>query len=82
MEEKNKEGCCKDEHRHFKLKIDHQKTKIAQFINQVFTASLAVPVIDFRFHSSIIGTESYPICHAPPDTRKERLHIFHCVFLI
>ena len=82
MEEKDKEGCCKDEHKHFKLKVDHQKANAAQFINQVITPALFVPVIDFSFHSSIISTESYPTCHAPPDIGNEKLHVLHCVFLI
>lgn len=82
MEEKDKEGCCKDEHKHFKLKADHHKTDIARFINLVTTPGLSEPVIDVSFHSILNSNESYPTCHAPPDIGNEKLHVLHCVFLI
>ena len=82
MGEKDKNGCCKDEHKHFKLKTDHQKANAAQFINLVNTPLLPVPVIDFSFHSILHIYESYPTYHAPPDIGNEKLHVLHCVFLI
>ncbi len=82
MEEKDKDGCCKDEHKHFKLKTDHQKADVAQFISLATTPILSEPIIDFSFQSSINITENYPTCHAPPDIDSERLHVLHCVFLI
>jgi hypothetical protein len=82
MDEKDKDGCCKDEHKHFKLKTDHQKTNVAEFINLVIAPALAVPAVDFTFHPSINSTESYPTCHAPPDIGKNKLHVLHCLFLI
>ena len=82
MDEKDKEGCCKDEHKHFKLETDHQKTNGAQFINFIITPDLSLPVLDITFPSSINITESDPACHAPPDIAKYRLHVLHCLFLI
>jgi hypothetical protein len=83
MVEKDKEGaCCKDEHKHFKLKVDHQKADTAQFIDLVNSPVVSVPVIDFGLHSSIKISENYPTCHAPPDIGKSTLHILNCVFLI
>ena len=82
MDEKDKEGCCKDEHKHFKLKADHQKTNVAQFVNLVITPALADPALDFTFYPSINIPESYPACHAPPDIGKNRLHVLHGIFLI
>ena len=82
MEEKDNSGCCKDEHKHFKLKVDHQKADVIQFINLVTTPALSVPVIDFSFQSAINIAENYPACHAPPDIHRDRLYILHCIFLI
>lgn len=82
MEEKDKDGCCKDEHKHFKLKADHQKANVTQFLNIVTAPALSEPLIDCRFHSILCINESYPTCHAPPDIDNERLHVLHCVFLI
>lgn len=82
MEEKGKDGCCKDEHKHFKLKTDHQKAYVAQLINLVTTPALIESVIDFRLHSILNINESYPTCHAPPDIGNKKLHVLHCVFLI
>ena len=82
MEEKDKEGCCKDEHKHFKLKTDHQKAGVAQFMNLVTAPALSEAVVDFSFYSLVRITESFPTCHAPPDIGNDRLHVLHCVFLI
>jgi hypothetical protein len=82
MDEKDKDGCCKDEHKHFKLKTDQQKANVSEFINLVSAPALAVPVLDFTFHASINITKSYPAIHAPPDIGKNRLHVLHCLFLI
>ena len=82
MSEKDKEGCCKDEHKHFKVKADHQKSNIAQLISFVATPALVAPVIDFDIHSYSTITETYPTSHAPPDISRKRLHILYGVFLI
>ena len=82
MEEKDKQGCCKDEHKQFKLKADHQKAAVPQFINLLNTPVLTIPVADFSFHYSLNIVDKYPTCHAPPDIGKDRLHVFHCLFLI
>jgi hypothetical protein len=82
MEEKDNDGCCKDEHKHFKLKVDHQKADVGQYINLVTTPVLSIPVIDFSFQFSYNNNIGYPTCHAPPDTGEKRLYVLHCVFLI
>lgn len=82
MDEKDKDGCCKDEHQHFKLKVEHQKGDVSRLITFITTPALSVPVIDCGFHSFLNGTEPNSTCHAPPDIGKKRLHVFHCVFLI
>lgn len=82
MEEEDKEGCCKDEHKQFKLKIDHQKVEVAQFVTPFISPVLYAPIVDFNFISLSNISESYPTCHAPPDIGPEKLHILHCVFLV
>jgi hypothetical protein len=82
MEEKDKEGCCKDEQKHLKLNVDQQKTNVAQFIAFISAPASFTPVIDIDFHSYLNITENYPTCHAPPDIGKKRLHVFYSIFLI
>jgi len=82
MKEKDKGGCCKDEHKHFKLKVDHQKSNTAQLAAIFISPALVTSAIDFNFTSYNCVAEKYPTCHAPPDVGKERLHILNCVFLI
>ena len=82
MVERDKEGCCKDEHQHFKLKVDHQKADVVQFINPDATPALSVSIINFSSQFLLNNAIACPTCHAPPDIHRDRLHVFHCVFLI
>jgi hypothetical protein len=82
MSEKDKKGCCKDEHKHFKLKADHQKSNATQPIFFITTPALFIPVVDFDIHSYSTVTETYPTSHAPPDINRKRLNILYGVFLI
>lgn len=78
----DKSGCCKDEHKHFKLKADHQKAASAALITFNLAPAIVNPIPDFDFLAFVKVTESYSPCHAPPDIDDTRLHILHCVFLI
>ncbi|MBC7874102.1 MAG: hypothetical protein H7Y01_08910 [Ferruginibacter sp.] len=82
MEEQDKEGCCNDEHKQFKLKVDHQKAGVAQFVNLLNSPVLPVAVCDFNFHSYLNINERFPTCHAPPGISNLRLHVLHSTFLI
>jgi hypothetical protein len=82
MEEKDKEGCCKDEHKHFKLKADHQKAAVAAFITNIVAPAVITPTTDFDFQPFLKVIERYSPCHAPPDIVRKRLHILYSVFLI
>jgi len=82
MAEKDKEGCCNDEHQHFKLKVDHQKSNVAAAISFIIAPASVRPVFDVDFHSYLNLTESISNCHAPPDLSRVRLHVLHSVFLI
>lgn len=82
MKESEKEGCCKDEHKHFKLKVDHQKSGANVMLAMALTPATINPLPDFDFQPYIKITESYSHCHAPPDIGITKLHVLHCVFLI
>ena len=82
MSEKDKEGCCKDEHKHFKLKADYQKSNISPLITFNGIPVLFLPVVDFDIHCCSTIAETYPASHAPPDIERERLHVLYSVFLI
>lgn len=77
-----KTGCCKDEHKQFKLKTDHQKAAAAFLINFNLAPAIVNPIPDFNFASFVKVTENYSPSHAPPDIGDTRLHILHCVFLL
>jgi hypothetical protein len=82
MEEKDKAGCCKDEHKHFKLKADHQKAGSATLIANIVIPAVITPSQDFIIQSFFKITESYSSCHAPPGIGDIKLNVLHCVFLI
>jgi len=77
-----KDGCCKDEQKHFKLNTDHQKADVAQFLNLLLAPAES-------FHNGFLAAplyfkiaESFPITHAPPGCPALRLHVLYNVFLI
>lgn len=80
MKEK-KGGCCKDEHKQVKLKAEHQKNVTAQYIQFSDVGALISPIIDYNFKGMSISL-GFPVSNGPPIIPKERLYIFHCVFLI
>ncbi len=82
MDEKDKGDCCKDEHRYFKLKADHQKSNVSQLITFNATPVLIIPVVNFDIHFYTTVTDTYSTSHAPPDINRERLHILYGVFLV
>lgn len=82
MDEKDKEGCCKDERKQIKLKTDHQKAGVSAFLTMVLAPAITTPVPDFNFQPFLQVTERYSPCHAPPDIGDIKLHVLHCVFLI
>lgn len=82
MDEKDNGGCCKDEHKHFKLKVDHQKAGVPTMLAVALAPAIVNPLPDFNFQPYIKATESYSLCHAPPDIGETNLHVLHCLFLI
>ncbi len=82
MKEKDKEGCCKDEHKQIKLKTDHPKAGLTAFVSIIMAPAITTPVPDFNFQPFLKITERYFHCHAPPGIGEIKLHALHCVFLI
>ena len=82
MEEKDQEGCCKDERKQLKLKTDHQKAEASAFLTILPAPAITTPFSDFNFQPFFKITERYSTCHAPPDIGDVKLHVLHCVFLI
>jgi hypothetical protein len=78
----DKTGCCKDEHKHFKLKADHHNAATESLITFNAAPVIVNPIPDFNFKAFKKITESYSTCHAPPNINNIRLHVLHCVFLI
>ncbi len=82
MEEQDKEGCCKDEHQHFKLDTDHQKSDVASLLHYKLTPQIAAVFSDSNVPVYLNNAVAHPALHAPPDIQKQRLHVLNCVFLI
>ncbi len=78
----DKTGCCKDEHKHFKLKTDHQKGAAVSLITFNLAPAIINPIPDFKCKALVKVTESYSPCHAPPDIGKHSLCVLNCTFLI
>jgi len=77
-----KKGCCKDEHKHFKLKSDYQKSVI-QPIQLFEEPALLTPLVTFIYH--LPNTyRAFPLSNAPPPLilSSRKLLILNCVFRI
>jgi len=82
MEEKGKGDCCKDEHKHFKLKADHQKAGLTALLSNIVAPVVITPAPDFNFLPFFKITGGSLSCHAPPDIGNTRLNVLLCVFRI
>jgi hypothetical protein len=81
-EEAKKKGCCKDEHKEFKLKTDQQKASVAGFIPNIFTL-VELPQYQFYTIASLQVTKlCYSNYHPPPDIHNQNLQVLYCTFLI
>ncbi len=78
----DKTSCCKDEHKHFKLKADHQKAATAALLNFNLAPAIINTIPNFNFQGFVKNTERYSTCHAPPDIGKLSLQVLNCTFLI
>lgn len=82
MKAGTKDGCCKDEQKHFKLDTDHQKADVALLVKILLSPSETATTTYFSAPTYIKIAESFPITHAPPNRSTQRLHVLYNVFLI
>ncbi len=79
----NKKGCCKDEHKEFKIKIDQQKASIADVVKVMGTPALLTPIASYiNFIPKPIANFNYSNYHPPPDIQNQNLQVLYCTFLI
>jgi hypothetical protein len=80
-EDEKKKGCCKDEHKQVKLKAEHQKAAMAQYIQLLDVPALPAPFTELSSKRKALSL-TYSISNAPKKIPIERLYILDCVFLI
>lgn len=81
-EDAKKKGCCKDEHKEIKVKNEHQKGSIADFVNVFFAPALLTPVTHYNFTNPQCNKLTYINFHPPPNIQDKRLYLLYGVFLI
>ncbi|MGK2862199.1 MAG: HYC_CC_PP family protein [Chitinophagaceae bacterium] len=81
MQDRNKEGCCKDEHKLIKLKIDQQKTDNS-FVNKLSLLVLTIPEFEIELHPALQSLSGIYVSLPPPDIGWPSLNILHSQFLI
>ena len=81
-EDAKKKGCCKDEHKKFKLKTDQQKVSVADFAHAVFAPIILQPYQDCKIASLQVTKLCYSNYHPPPGIHNQNLQVLYCTFLI
>lgn len=82
MKGKVKKVCCKDEHKHFKLKTDQQKGSIVDVVNFITTPVLLTPTAYCFFQIPVNTKYNYNKYHPPPNLHNQNLQVLYCTFLI
>jgi hypothetical protein len=81
-EDAKKKGCCKDEHKEFKLKADQQKANVADFSHVAFAAVVLPQYQDYTIAKLHVTKLCYSNYHPPPDINNQNLQVLYCTFLI
>lgn len=81
-EDAKKKGCCKDEHKEYKLKTDQQKAGAANFTLAIFAPVELPQYQDYTIDSLQVTKLCYSNYHPPPDIHNQNLQILYCTFLI
>lgn len=82
MQENDKDGCCKDEHKHFQLRTDHQKSNVQPLPELVFLPVVQPVNNSFDPRTSTVVSDKFPLCHAPPGAGQVPLHVLNRTLLI
>lgn len=82
-EDKEKKGCCKDEHKEIKIKAEHQKGGVQDNVAKIFFSPILIePFPNFEFTFTAVTKFTYTNFHPPPNVAPIKLHILYGVFLI
>lgn len=81
-EDAKKKGCCKDEHKEFKLKTDQQKANISNIIFVPIAPALLSSITNYNVKPLQNNKLASSNLHPPPIIQQLRLHILYAVFLI
>jgi hypothetical protein len=81
-EDAKKKGCCKDEHKEYKLKTDQQKSIIANFTYAILSPILITPTSNYNFSVLKRDKFTYANFYPPPNIQHIKLHVLYGVFLI
>ena len=78
--EKNK-GCCKDEHKQYKLENDHKGSQAYQ-LTELAPVFLPATQFELPYIKLPTVTEQNPLSHAPPRNGGKTVYILNRVFRI
>lgn len=81
MTEKNKKGCCKDEHKQIKIDKAQQKTTSDYNFSFILSPAIHSAFTYYSFEETTI-TESLPQANAPPPKQGVSINILHCTYRI
>jgi hypothetical protein len=81
-EDAKKKGCCKDEHKEFKLKTDQQKSSVANFENAISSPIIITPTSYYNLSLLQAAKFTYANFYPPPNIQNIKLHVLYGVFLI
>jgi hypothetical protein len=83
MKESNKKnGCCKDEHKEYKLKTEQQKGNTSHFVKAISIALELHKYQDYKISTIQVVNSCFSNYHPPPDIHIQNLHVLYCTFLI
>ncbi len=81
-EDVSKKSCCKDEQKEFKLKTDHQKGNVEDYVKVFFTPILLSQLLNYTIAIPNVTKLCYCNYHPPPDIGTQNLQVLYCTFLI
>lgn len=81
MTEKNKKGCCKDEHKQIKIEKAQQKTTVDYNFSFAQSPAILTAFTYFSFTENTIA-EKVKISNIQPPKQNVPIHILNCTYRI
>ncbi len=81
-EDASKKGCCKDEHKEYKITADYKKGGVADYVKVFFSSVL---INEFQVSTNVkpvVAKLCYSNYHPPPDIFIQNWQVLYCTFLI